>query len=84
MGSVYSITTPNHVSPKLLFIQPTALHGLYSGLFDWKEITVSAKESTTSTTDSKVLGDTIERKNYTDTLQKTSWVPCKMIVILYN
>lgn len=45
----------------------TALHGLCSGLFDWKEITVSAKESTTSTTDSKVLGDTIERTNYTDT-----------------
>ena len=29
----------------------TALHGLYSGLFDWKEITVSAKESTTTTRD---------------------------------
>ena len=29
----------------------TALHGLYSGLFDWKEITVSAKESTTTNND---------------------------------
>jgi hypothetical protein len=58
-------TSTNDASPKLLFVYATALHGVHSRLFGWKEIIVTAEESTTSTTnDSKVLGDTIERKTH--------------------
>ena len=60
-------TSTNDASPKLLFVYATALHGVHSRLFGWKEIIVTAEESTTSTVDSKVLGDTIERVACTDT-----------------